>query len=76
MSDNYLDRDCDLTLQQALDKYYTPSNAIQYVLNSFNLIEVYFMARKVKPKWDFYNYHAHLDRSLVDIRKEFSIHVS
>jgi hypothetical protein len=22
MSDNYLDRDCDLTLQQALDKYY------------------------------------------------------
>jgi ubiquinone biosynthesis protein Coq4 len=22
MSDNYLDRDCDITLQQALDKYY------------------------------------------------------
>jgi ubiquinone biosynthesis protein Coq4 len=154
MSENYLDRDCNLTLQQALDKYYaqnpgfykpnefegnfkkvffahdaahivfgcdtniagearlevwtafatnlrfkkylddyvaaltpekevlegvlrlyTMKTFIKYVLASFSFIKVFFMAKKVNPKWDYYNYQGHLDRSILDIRQEFNIQV-
>lgn len=150
MSDNYLDQDCDLTLQQALDRYYAQNPGFyqpsqlddesrkvffahdvchiifgcntslvgeakveqwtihstnfsfqEYVdtvlsteatrqavaeispiqvlgqgfLNIYPLIKTYLRAKKVKPKWDFYKYSEYLDRSLVDIRKEFNIHI-
>jgi ubiquinone biosynthesis protein Coq4 len=150
MSDSYLDRDCDLTLQQALDKYYAqnpgfyqPSQLdddsrkvffahdvchiifgcdtslfgeakieqwalnstnlnfreyvditlsteatrqavrevsiwqimVQGVLNIFPLTKTFIKAKKVQPKWDFYNYGDHLDRSVLDIRREFNIQI-
>jgi ubiquinone biosynthesis protein Coq4 len=150
MSDNYLDQNCDITLQQALDKYYaqnpdfyqpnqldddsrrvffahdvchiifgcdtslvgeakveqwtihstnfsfkeyvdtvlsteatrqavTEISPIQVLgqgfLNIYPLIKTYLRARKVKPKWDFYTYSKYLNRSLVDIREQFNIHI-
>jgi ubiquinone biosynthesis protein Coq4 len=150
MSDNYLDRDCHITIQQALDRYYaqnpdfyqpdrldddsrkvffahdvchiifgcdtslvgeakveqwtihsTNFNFQEYVdmvlsteatrqavnevsivqmtvkgiLNIPILIKTYLRAKKVKPKWDFYNYSGHLERSIAEIRTEFNIRV-
>jgi ubiquinone biosynthesis protein Coq4 len=150
MPENYLDRDCHITIQQALDRYYaqnpdfyqpnrldddsrkvffahdvchiifgcdtslvgegkveqwtihsTNFNFQNYVdtilgteatrqavseisvwqvfiqgfLNIYPLIKTYFRARQVKPKWDFYNYSAYLDRSIAEIREEFNIEI-
>jgi ubiquinone biosynthesis protein Coq4 len=150
MSDNYLERDCNITLRQTLNNYYAqnpgfyqpnqldddsrevffahdvchiifgcdtslagefkveqwtihstnfnfkeyvdtilsteatrkavaeipPTQAlIQGILNIFPLINIYLRARKVKPKWDFYNYSKYLDRHISDIRREFNIQI-
>jgi ubiquinone biosynthesis protein Coq4 len=150
MSDNYLERDCHITLRQALDNYYAQNpdfyqpnqldddsrkvffahdvchiifgcdtslvgeaKVEQWTLNSTNfnfkeyvdtvlsteatrqavneispiklllqgilnllpLIKTYLLARKVKPKWDFYTYSKYLDRSISDIRREFNIQI-
>jgi ubiquinone biosynthesis protein Coq4 len=150
MSDNYLVQDCDISLKEALNRYYAQnpgfyqpsqldddsrklffahdvchivfgcdtslvgeSKLEQWILNStdlnlknyadailsteatrqavseisiwqiltqgffniFTLVKTYFWARQVQPKWDFYNYSSHLDRRILDIRKEFNIQV-
>jgi ubiquinone biosynthesis protein Coq4 len=48
---------------------------IKYILAIFTFIKVYFIARRVKPKWDFYNYSDYLDHNICDIRQEFNIQV-
>jgi hypothetical protein len=55
--------------------FLTLPNLIQYVLASFSFVKVFLMTRKVNPKWHYYNYHGHLDRSILDIRKEFNIQI-
>jgi ubiquinone biosynthesis protein Coq4 len=48
---------------------------IQGFLNIFPLVKTYVRARQVQPKWDFYNYSGHLDRSIIEIRRAFNIQI-
>jgi ubiquinone biosynthesis protein Coq4 len=150
MSENYLDRDCQITLRQALNRYYAQNPGFYqpnqldadskqvffshdvchivfgcdtslvgevklalWVLNSTNLrsenqlnralraeatkkahaavspvqvigqaishspmlVRAYRMAKKVEPSWDFLDYGNYLDRSVLDIRREFNIQI-
>jgi hypothetical protein len=45
------------------------------ILNIPTLAKIYLRAKKVKPKWDYYNYDSYLDLSIADIRREFNIQI-
>lgn len=55
--------------------FFTLPNLIQYMLAIPGFAKTFFAARKVNPKWDYYNYQVHLDRSVSDVRQEFNIQV-
>jgi ubiquinone biosynthesis protein Coq4 len=66
------------TLQAASDIYIvqlTVQLILTMILNITTLAKTYLRAKKVKPKWDFYNYQSHLDWSIAEIRKEFNIQI-
>ncbi len=48
---------------------------VQGILNIPVLIKIYLRAKRVKTKWNFYNYSIYLDRSIGEIRKEFNIEI-
>jgi ubiquinone biosynthesis protein Coq4 len=64
---------------QAASDIYIVQLTVQLILNTIlsitTLAKIYLRAKKVKPKWDFYNYCGYLDRSIADIRKEFNIQI-
>jgi hypothetical protein len=39
------------------------------------LYKVYFHSRKMTRKWSIRGYHQYMNRSLVEIRKEFNLHI-
>jgi hypothetical protein len=62
--------------KEAIRIFFKPPKSIQqFVSVSFSYIKVFLMTRKVNPKWHYYNYHSHLDRSIAAIRREFNIQV-
>jgi ubiquinone biosynthesis protein Coq4 len=46
-----------------------------FIFNIFPLIKTYLRARKVSPKWGFYNYPNYFDHRISDIRREFNIQI-
>jgi ubiquinone biosynthesis protein Coq4 len=65
-------------LQAASDIYIvqlTVKLLLNTILNITTLAKIYLRAKKVKPKWDYYNYKNHLDRRIIDIRREFNIQI-
>jgi ubiquinone biosynthesis protein Coq4 len=66
-------------LLQAASDIYILYLTVQLLLNTLlnipTLAKIYLRAKKVKPKWDCYNYRSYLDRRIIDIRREFNIQV-
>jgi ubiquinone biosynthesis protein Coq4 len=61
--------------RQAVSEVSVIQMTVQGIINIPTLVRTYLRAKKVKPKWDFYNYSIYLDRRIADIRKEFNIKI-
>jgi ubiquinone biosynthesis protein Coq4 len=63
------------TVREALDQIPLKQILLQSIISSISVVKVYFAGRRVQPKWSFYNYQDYLERSILDIRRDFNIQI-